>query len=355
MICVPRILNRIYHQVIRKVKGSWVKSRVLNVAMKSKSPEIAFNENLRNSIWNKLIFKTVQQLLGGKMKLLISGSNLISETIFNFIRNSLHCTVLQSYDITECSSFVTLTGFSDQHSKDLGPPLACNTIKLISVPELNIHPEENNIGEICVKGTNVFSGYYKDHATYQQKFDEDGWFHTGDIGKFTENGRLKYIDRIQDIFLINKNNSLKWVGPNKIENVYIQSNFVGQCFVFIDSHRNYLIAVIVPDIDGINRWCNENNLLLSAAEACKNTAFRSTLTDDLKSIAIRERLKPFEQVDDVFLYPDSFTQEADLLTPTMKLKRFELHNYFRHEIDNIIMHMFNKTSKIVEPNVFERF
>lgn len=90
---------------------------------------------------------------------------------------------------------------------------------------------------------------------------------------------------------------------------------------------------------------------------CKflSKAFRSTLTDDLKSIAIRERLKPFEQVDDVFLYPDSFTQEADLLTPTMKLKRFELHNYFRHEIDNIIMHMFNKTSKIVEPNVFERF
>lgn len=73
-----------------------------------------FSENIKNSIWDKLVFKTVKQSLGGNLKLLISGSNQISNIVLSFMRNSLGCTVLQSYDISECSSFVTLTMFADQ-------------------------------------------------------------------------------------------------------------------------------------------------------------------------------------------------------------------------------------------------
>ncbi|XP_017492543.1 PREDICTED: long-chain-fatty-acid--CoA ligase 1-like [Rhagoletis zephyria] len=247
MVCVPRILNRIYHRVITKVKGNWVKSRVLDVALKSKHPETVFNENVKNSIWDKLVFKTVKQSLGGNLKLLISGSNQISNIVLNFMRNSLGCTVLQSYDITECASFVTLTMFDDQSPKHLGQPIACNVVKLVDVPEFNICTKESGIGEICVKGTNVFSGYYKDHDTYQGQMDDEGWFHTNDIGMWLSNGCLKFIDRKEDLSFIS-NPYGKLIAPNKIENIYIQSIYVGQCYVDVDYDRGYLIGIIVPDI-----------------------------------------------------------------------------------------------------------
>lgn len=79
--------------------------------------DISCSDNIKNSIWDKLVFKTVQQMLGGNLKLLISGSNQISDMVLNFMRNSLRCTVLQSYEITECSSFVTLTKYNDQSQR----------------------------------------------------------------------------------------------------------------------------------------------------------------------------------------------------------------------------------------------
>ncbi|KAH9528423.1 hypothetical protein DERF_002372 [Dermatophagoides farinae] len=340
MVCVPRILNRIYHRVIGKLKGNWMKSRVLNVALKTKNSDTIFNDNIKNSIWDKLVFKTVQQMLGGNLKLLISGSNQISDMVLNFMRNSLRCTVLQSYEITECSSFVTLTKYNDQSQRHLGNPIACCAIKLIDVPEMNIWTKNAHMGEICVKGTNVFSGYYKDYESYMQNVDEDGWFHTGDVGQFTMNG-LKFMDRRRDLQVIQYNNIIRWVAPNKIENIYIQSIYVGQCYVDIDIERGCLIAVIVPDIDGINLWCSENNMLLSSAEACKNVAFRNTLINDIKNIGNRERLKEYEQVHDVVLHSDPFTHDSGLLTPTMKLKRYELYHYFRDEIDAVIEALYN--------------
>ena len=74
------------------------------------------------------------------------------------------------------------TKMSRFYAEHLGQPIACNVVKLVDVPEFNICTKESGIGEICVKGTNVFSGYYKDHDTYQGQMDDEGWFHTNDIG-----------------------------------------------------------------------------------------------------------------------------------------------------------------------------
>lgn len=336
MICVPRMLNRIYHRVrgeqfnlysltlsplkvITKVKGNWVKSRVLNVALKSKQPEnmfkkwvqtgtgqsdffcLHFSETIKNSIWDKLVFKTVKQSLGGNLKLLLSGSNQISNVVLNFMRNSLGCTVNQAYEMTECSSYITMTMYNDQNQGNwkwlnqqqawlllftghLGVPAACNAVKLIDIPHLNIVTSETKIGEvwkgcrieaiitnipcvqICVKGTNVFSGYYKDYELYQSSVDADGWFHTGDVGEWLpvtrgsfpcandchfdlfQNGCLKYIDRKKDIFLTNDG---KLIAPNKIENIYIQSIYVGQCYVDIDMERVWSLDTEKADIKNV--------------------------------------------------------------------------------------------------------
>lgn len=105
---------------------------------------------------------------------------------------------------------------------------------------------------------------------YQQIIDNDGWFHTGDIGQLNSSGCLKILDRKSSLKMVSRQHRLRWIAPNKIENIYIQSIYVGQCFVDVDINKGCLVAVIVPDIDGINLWCSENNMLLSSAEACKN-------------------------------------------------------------------------------------
>ncbi|CAG2109457.1 unnamed protein product [Medioppia subpectinata] len=151
MYCVPRILNRLYNRVISKVRGNWVRSRMLDIALKSKQPEILKAVNQTTSIWDKVVFNTVKQTLGGNLKLLISGSSQISSTVLNFVRNSFGCRffaikqtlggnlkllisgssqisstvlnfvrnsfgcrVLECYGLTECSAFVTLTHCADQ-------------------------------------------------------------------------------------------------------------------------------------------------------------------------------------------------------------------------------------------------
>ncbi|KAH9388623.1 hypothetical protein TYRP_007965 [Tyrophagus putrescentiae] len=174
--------------------------------------------------------------------------------------------------------------------------------------------------------------------------DDEGWFHTNDIGMWLSNGCLKFIDRKEDLSFIS-NPYGKLIAPNKIENIYIQSIYVGQCYVDVDYDRGYLIGIIVPDIDGINLWCSENNMLLSAAEACKNVAFKNTLVNDITNIGKREGLEEHEQVSEVYLESDSFTQEAGLLTPTMKVKRHEMYVYFKHEIDQICLERMANSSK----------
>ncbi|CAG2113121.1 unnamed protein product [Medioppia subpectinata] len=200
---------------------------------------------------------------------------------------------------------------------------------------LNIVAERDGIGEICVKGTNVFSGFYK--GSEDRAFDDEGWFHTGDVGQWLKNGSLKILDRKEHMFQLSNSLDMEFMCPDKIENIYIQSQYVGQVFVDANYFQTALIAIIIPDVDGINLWCSENNMLLSAAEACKNVAFKKTVLNDIINIGRREGLSTSEQVTDIALHSDPFTQESGFLTPTMKLKRHECRQHFRHLIEEISM------------------
>ncbi|XP_054163545.1 long-chain-fatty-acid--CoA ligase 1-like [Oppia nitens] len=243
--------------------------------------------------------------------------------------------VLECYGLTECSAFVTITQCGDQSSGSLGPPLSFNSVKLMDVKELNIVANKDGIGEICVKGTNVFSGFYNNPEFSEQLFDADGWFHTGDVGQWLKNGTLKILDRKQDIFQLTNSLESDLVCPDKIENIYIQSQYVGQVYIDANYFQSSLLAIIIPDVDGINLWCSENNMLLSAAEACKNVAFKNTVLNDILNIGKREGLSSTEQVTDIALHSEPFTQESGFLTPTMKLKRHECRVHFRELIEEV--------------------
>lgn len=108
------------------------------------------------------------------------------------LSRKLICAIL-SY----CFAFYRLEG--DAVPGHVGAPSPCNAIKLIDVPELGYFAKDN-AGEVCLRGTNIFKGYYKNEAETRSVLDEDGWLHTGDIGKWTERGTLKIVDRKKYIF-----------------------------------------------------------------------------------------------------------------------------------------------------------
>ncbi|CAO1443606.1 unnamed protein product [Diamesa tonsa] len=223
-----------------------------------------------------MAFRKVQEAFGGRLRLMVAGSALLAGSVLTFIR---------------CS----LGDFVPEH---VGPPVACNCIKLDDVPEMEYYAK-NQQGEICVKGTNVFKGYFRDPERTAATIDEHGWHHTGDIGQWLPNGTMKIIDRKKHIFKLSQG---EYIVPEKIENIYIKSQYIEQVFVHGESLKSCVVAIVVPDVEVIKCWAHENNI-------------PGTLS------VLYAGLKSFENVKDIYLHPDLFSVQNQLLTPTFKSRR----------------------------------
>ncbi len=112
-------------------------------------------------------------------------SFLFSIKILHFLRVVCGCYVIEGFGATETSgaSGVQLPG--ETSVGNIGPPFLCNLYKIIDVPEMNLVVSRDNRGELCVKGANIFKGYYKNEEKTREALDADGWYHTGDIASFT--------------------------------------------------------------------------------------------------------------------------------------------------------------------------
>lgn len=228
---VPRLLNRIYDKVQAEINGSCIKKMLFNMAISAKESEIKRGVVRNNSFWDMLVFRKVQEGMGGRLRLMLVGSAPLAENVLTFIRCALGCLVVEGYGQTECCAPISLTIQGDHVPGHVGPPVACCCIKLVDVPEMEYWAAKNQ-GEVCVKGTNVFSGYYKDPEKTQEVIDQEGWHHTGDIGMWMPNGTLKIIDRRKHIFKLSQG---EYIVPEKIENIYSRSQYVHQVFVYGES------------------------------------------------------------------------------------------------------------------------
>lgn len=177
------------------------------------------------------MFHKVQQKFGGRIRLFVVGSAPLASNVLNVVRCALGCIIVEGYGQTECTAPCTLTFPGDILASHVGPPLACCEIKVVDVPEMNYYAC-NGEGEVCVKGSSVFVGYYKDPERTHDALDAQGWLHTGDIGKWMDNGTLKIIDRLKHIFKLAQG---EYIAPEKIENILIRSPFVMQIFIHGDS------------------------------------------------------------------------------------------------------------------------
>uniref|UniRef100_A0A4W6CHZ0 Long-chain-fatty-acid--CoA ligase n=1 Tax=Lates calcarifer TaxID=8187 RepID=A0A4W6CHZ0_LATCA len=329
---VPRLLNRVYDKSGAK---SPFKKWLLNFAVDRKYSEVKEGIIRNNSIWDKLIFHKVQESLGGRVRVMVTGAAPISPSVLNFLRAALGCQIFEAYGQTECTAGCTFTMPGDATSGHVGTPLPCNIVKLVDVEEMNYFAS-NGEGEVCIKGRNVFKGYLKDPEKTAEALDKDGWLHTGDIGKWLPSGVLKIIDRKKNIFKLAQG---EYIAPEKIENVYVRSGPVAQVFVHGDSLQSCLVAIVVPDPEVLPGFAKSLGCQGSIEDLCKNTEIKKAILSDMIKLGKEAGLKSFEQVKDVYLHPEQFTIENGLLTPTLKAKRAELKALFQSQIDKLYANM----------------
>uniref|UniRef100_A0AAQ4RV83 Long-chain-fatty-acid--CoA ligase n=1 Tax=Gasterosteus aculeatus aculeatus TaxID=481459 RepID=A0AAQ4RV83_GASAC len=309
---VPRLLNRVYDKVQSGAQSPF-KKWLLNLAVERKFAEVKAGIIRNNSVWDKLIFNKVQESLGGRVRVMVTGAAPISPAVLNFLRASLGCQIFEAYGQTECTAGCTFTMPGDATSGHVGAPLPCNVVRLVDVEDMNYFAS-NGEGEVCIKGRNVFKGYLKDPKRTAEALDEDGWLHTGDIGKWLPSGVLKIIDRKKNIFKLAQG---EYIAPEKIENVYVRSGPVAQVFVHGDSLQV------------------QREPLLPAGFSKKYWEIKKAILSDMTKLGKEAGLKSFEQVKDLYLHPEQFTIENGLLTPTLKAKRAELTALFQPQITTL--------------------
>lgn len=327
---VPRLLNRMFDRIYGQA-NSPLKRRILEFAFRRKEAEMKSGLMRRDSLWDKIIFKKVQASVGGHVRMMVTGAAPISPQVLTFLRAALGCQFYEGYGQTECTAGSTTTMPGDWTAGHVGAPLPCNDIKLVDVAEMNYYAS-NGEGEVCVRGPNVFLGYLKDPEKTKETLDEDGWVHTGDIGRWQANGTLKLVDRKKHIFKLAQG---EYIAPEKIENIYIRSEAVVQAFVHGDSLQACLVAIIVPDPDFLPGWAKKRGVEGSYEELCRNKDIKKAILEDIVKLGKESGLKSFEQVKDIAIHTEMFTVQNGLLTPTLKAKRAELRNYFRKQIDEL--------------------
>ncbi|XP_040293319.1 long-chain-fatty-acid--CoA ligase 5 [Bufo bufo] len=321
---VPRLLNRIYDK-IQSGAQTPTKKFLLDFAVRCKFDEIKKGIFRNNSIWDKLIFKKVQETMGGRIRVMVTGAAPISDNVMSFLRVALGSMILEAYGQTECGAGCSFTTPGDWTTGHVGAPLPCNLLKLVDVTDMNYF-SSNGEGEVCIKGTNVFKGYLKDPEKTAEAIDEEGWLHTGDIGKWLPNGTLKIIDRKKNIFKLAQG---EYIAPEKIENVYVNSAPVAQVFVHGNSLRLSLIPEVLPD------FAAKLGVEVPSEELCKHLAVKKAILEDLIKTGKQAGLKSFEQVKDIYVHPEMLTIENGLLTPTLKAKRAEVAKYFKSQMDDL--------------------
>ncbi|GLU05962.1 hypothetical protein SLE2022_230340 [Rubroshorea leprosula] len=333
---VPRVLDRIYSGLTQKISlGGLLKKTLFDIAYSFKFYQMKKGQKHEEAspICDKIVFSKVKEGLGGRVRLILSGGAPLSTHVEAFLRVVACCHVLQGYGLTEScgGTFVSLPNELSMLGT-VGPPVPNVDICLESVPEMGYDAlADTPRGEICIRGSTLFSGYYK-REDLTKEVMVDGWFHTGDIGEWQPDGSMKIIDRKKNIFKLSHG---EYVAVENLENIYGVAPAIDSIWVYGNSFESFLVAVLNPNKQALEEWASENGLDGDFDSICQNPKVKEYMLGEFTKIAKENKLKGFEFIKAVHLDPVPFDMERDLLTPTYKKKRPQLLKYYQNVIDNM--------------------
>ena len=324
MVSVPRLYEKIfataYHQL---EEGSALKQRVFHWAIAvgteyqaqlQQGGSIGFVLKQKHALADKLVLSKIRQVVGGRKNFFSAGGAPLSKDIEIFFL-AAGLLVCQGYGLTECAPMVS---FNTPKAFKFG-----TVGKLI--PECEVKIADN--GEILVKGAGVMLGYYKKEEATTAVLS-DGWFATGDVGEFDDDGYLRITDRIKNLIITSGG---KNIAPQHIETELAKAHYIEQMIV-IGDRRKFITALIVPNFEVLESYAKENDISFSSREELVQKPeiiafYRNHIDQHSQELATYEQVKQFT------LLPALFTQENGEITPTQKMKRKVILQKYDADID----------------------
>jgi long-chain acyl-CoA synthetase len=336
LVGAPRVWGRLYDKVTQTIEAAGgLKKKLfwMGYNRKIRFMEQGFAPDNASPFFDKLVFKKTKARLGGRVRFILSGSAPLDGTLAKFLMVCFSCSVVQGYGLTENCAGCCITAMDDMKVGHVGFPMTCTEIRLADLPEMNyLSTDEEPRGEVCLRGPNVFLGYYKDPEKTSEVLADDGWFRTGDVGRWNKDGTLSIIDRAKNIFKLAQG---EYVAAEYLEGVYIRNVWAMQVFVYGDSYQSCLVGVIVPDIEMLAPWAKSKGKPEDLASLVADPEVHAMILESIKASAKENNLKGFEVLKDIHLSAEPFSTENDLMTPSFKLRRPQLKAFYKEKLDGM--------------------
>lgn len=325
MSAVPRLLEKVYDKIIAKGTDlTGIKKKLFFWAV---DLGLEWEPYGKNGWWyekklglaKKLIFSKWQEALGGNLKAIASGSAALQPRLAR-VFNAAGVPVMEGYGLTETSPVISVNDLRSNGFKigTVGKMLPDTDVKI------------DTDGEIIINGPQRMLGYYKDPEKTKEAIDENGYFHTGDIGEIDDEGFLRITDRKKEMF---KTSGGKYIAPQLIENTMKQSRFIEQIMVIGDGEK-MPAAFIQPNFEFLADWALRKKIVYDDwKDLCSQELVINRYQKEIdfynENFGKWERIKKFE------LTPEAWTIEDEHLTPTMKLKRRNIKERYMDLYHNI--------------------
>ncbi len=310
---VPRLLEKVYEKIVAKGMQLSAVQRALffwalRLGLNYEFERTGWKYRLELALANKLIFSKWREALGGNIKAIVSGGAALQSRLAR-VFTAARIPIMEGYGLTETSPVIAVNRYEVENRcfGTVGPKLE----------EVEVKIAED--GEILTRGPHVMKGYYKQPDKTKKVIDEDGWFHTGDIGEWVEGKFLKITDRKKQVF---KTSGGKYVAPQPIENKFKESMLIEQIMV-IGEKRKFVSAIICPAFDNLKDWCRRQDIQWTHKEEMIEHPKVQQKYDELVE-ELNQNFSHTEQIKKYILVPDEWDVSTGELTPTLKLKRREV-------------------------------
>jgi long-chain acyl-CoA synthetase len=339
LFTVPKVLLTIRNKVIEgfdKLSG-W-KKKLAYTAYHTKLDNYKKYGIVTHAIYDMLVFKKIREMFGNRIKVVLCASAPLRKELADDFKVFLSVPVVEGLGMTELSGSPFCTNYNDYTNFTAGGVNWGARMLLKSVPDLGytvndvIEGINCPAGEMCLKGPVVFHGYYKNDEENKKCFDEEGYFHTGDVGRLYPNygNGLKIVDRVKEIFKLSQG---EYIIPAKLESVYTKSIYVQQLMIYGNPTKNNIIAIVIPD----KKKCAEalNISIDDLVKDTENKKLHELIINDFNKLAVDAEFNGLEKVKYILVDFDEFTNNNNCLTPTMKIIRKNVEIKFKERIDKL--------------------
>jgi long-chain acyl-CoA synthetase len=324
---VPRVFEKIHARIMQRIsESSPLRQRIFSWAMsvgyrtsphrKSRKP-LPLALRLQQTLADRLVFRKIRDIFGGKVKHLISGGAPMSLELLEFFY-AVGLLILEGYGLTETVAPVSVNRPDHFKFGTVG--------RLID----GIEAKLGDGNELLLRGQGLFRGYYHDPEATAEVIDPDGWFHTGDIAEIDADGFIRITDRMKDIIITAGG---KNIAPQNIENLIKALPYISHVMVYGDRQK-YLTALITLDEAAILDFATREKIPIPSPEVLATHPRVRKLVEEHVAAA-NTRLAPYETIKRFAILPRDFTEAAGELTPTLKIRRQEITRKYETLLDEL--------------------